>query len=125
MDNYEPVDSFSPTQRLTPNRAPGIEIPLLHQDMPRLSPNRWQDSSLRERNHRTFEYKQQVLSLTEKVLAVAKLLALPLIASAYLVFCIIVNKRLITLKNNGFYAFTPDHIGLLILPPVCFETHCL
>ncbi|KAG1776022.1 hypothetical protein EV702DRAFT_1111675 [Suillus placidus] len=113
MDNYELVDSFSPTQRLTPNRAPGISIPLLHQDMPRLSPNRWQDSSSREGNHRTFGYKQQVPSLTEKVLAVAKLLALPILASAYLVFCIIVNKRLITLKNHGFYAFTPDHIATI------------
>jgi hypothetical protein len=114
MDNYEPVDSFSPAQRLTPNRAPGVEMPLLHQDMPRLAPNRWQDPSFHKGDHPTFEYKQQVLSKTGRVLAVAKLLALPLAAIAYLVFCIIVNKRLTTLKNNGFYAFTPDHIGLFI-----------
>lgn len=113
--DYEPVDSFSPAKRLTPNRAPGISLPLLHQDMPHLAPNRWQDpsESSHEGNHQTFEYKQQVSDLTERVLAVAKLLALPLAASAYLVFCIIVNKRLTTLKNNGFYAFSPDHIATI------------
>jgi hypothetical protein len=114
--DYEPVDAFSPAKRLTPNRAPGISFPLLHQDMPHLAPNRWQDpsESSHEGNYRTSEYKQQALGLTKRVLAVAKLLALPLAASAYLVFCIIVNKRLTTLKNNGFYAFSPNHIGLSI-----------
>jgi hypothetical protein len=105
--DYEPVDAFSPAKRLTPNRAPGISFPLLHQDMPHLAPNRWQDPS--ESSH-----EGKHLILTERVLAVAKLLALPLAASAYLVFCIIVNKRLTTLKDNGFYAFSPNHIGLLI-----------
>jgi hypothetical protein len=31
----------------------------------------------------------------------------------YLVFCVISHKRLIALKSNGFYAFSPDHIGWL------------
>lgn len=114
MDSYE-LDCFSPANRLIPNRAPGILMPLLHQDASHLAPNRlaWQDHTLREDNHRTSKYKQQVLGLMERLLTVAKLLALPLAASAYLAFCIIANKRLITLKDNGFYAFTPDHIATI------------
>ncbi|KAG0695810.1 hypothetical protein DFH29DRAFT_953733 [Suillus ampliporus] len=114
MDSYE-LDCFSPANRLIPNRAPSISMPLLHQDASHLAPNRlaWQDHTLREDNHRTSKYKQQVLGLMERLLTVAKLLALPLAASAYLVFCIIANKRLITLKDNGFYAFTPDHIATI------------
>ncbi|KAG2139692.1 hypothetical protein DEU56DRAFT_300732 [Suillus clintonianus] len=110
-DNYE-LDSFSSTNRLTPNRVSSISMPLLNQDTSRLVPNRWQDHALREDNHRTFEYKQQVPGLMKRMLTVAKLLTLPLAASAYLVFCVIVNKRLITLKN-GFYAFTPNHIATI------------
>lgn len=113
-DNYG-SDSFSPVKKLLPNRGPPTtaSVPLLDPQQSQVAPNRWCEG-----NHRTLKYKRQVMS---QLLTVAKLSVLPLLASAYLVFCVIANKRLIALKTNGFYAFTPDHIGWLPFSPVCYE----
>lgn len=99
-NDYE-LDSLS--HKLSPNRGPSTStsMPLLDSQQSQIAPNR------------TLEYNWQVMSLRGKLLAVAKLSALPILASLYLVFCVISHKRLIALKSNGLYAFSPDHIGWL------------
>ncbi|KAG2139731.1 hypothetical protein DEU56DRAFT_302258 [Suillus clintonianus] len=112
MDGYE-LDSFSPANRLVPNRALGVYLDQNSSHSVAPDGNRWQDHTSHEGNHRIFKYKQQVLSLVGGLLTVVKLSVLPLTAGAYLAFCIIANKRLIILKSDGFYSFTPDHIATI------------
>ncbi|KAJ8592173.1 hypothetical protein M405DRAFT_813168 [Rhizopogon salebrosus TDB-379] len=104
----EPDPAFSPVHKLSPNRGPPTSMPLLDSQQSLLVPNRWRGS-----NHRTPRYKRQVMSFIERLLALAKLSALPLLASAYLAFCAIAHSRLIALKSFGSYTFTPEHIATI------------
>jgi hypothetical protein len=101
--------AFSPVHKLSPNRGPPTSMPLPDSQQSLLVPNRWRGS-----NHRTPRYKRQVMSFIERLLELAKLSALPLLASAYLAFCAVAHNRLIALKSFGSYTFTPEHIGWFI-----------
>ena len=98
----------SDTLSLSPNRGPpSVSVPLLDSRQSQMTTNRWNSD-----DHRTSKHKRQVTrSLVERLLGVAKLSALFILPSAYLGFCVLAQKHLISLKSNKYYSFTPDHIG--------------
>jgi len=96
-------ESDSIPHKLSPNRGP-TSVPLLGSQQSQVATSRWQ-------NHRISSHKRQVMSFMERLLTVAKLAALFILASAYLGFCVVTQKHIIPLNANRFYAFTPDHIG--------------
>jgi len=103
--------SKSDTLSLLSNCGPrSASVPLLDSQQSQVATNRWRTTS---DDHRTFKHKRKVTSrgLIERLLGVAKLSALFILASAYLGFCVVAQKHLISLKSNKFHAFTPDNIG--------------